>query len=123
MQPRPWRALPLEIKQQIEAATGEVFNSVLINFYRDGQDSNGWHADDEPELGYEPVIASFSLGAKRDFHLREKRDHSNKVKIGLDPGSLLMMRGQTQATWQHQIPKRANATARINLTFRTIVAN
>ena len=120
MQPHSWQDLPLIIKQRIELATGETFNSVLINYYRDGKDSNGWHADDEPELGSKPVIASLSLGAARDFHLRSKRDHSNKHKLNLQHGSLLIMRGATQQQWQHHVPKRASAGPRINLTFRTI---
>ncbi len=121
MQAHPWQDLPLIIKQKIEKATGHQFNSVLINYYRDGQDSNGWHADDEPELGDEPVIASLSLGAVRDFHFRSKRDHSKKHKLCLRNGSLLTMQGATQSQWQHHVPKRASAGSRINLTFRRMV--
>lgn len=120
MRPQPWTGLPMKIKKVIEDLTGENFNSVLINYYRDGQDSNGWHADDETELGREPVIASLSLGASRDFYLRNKSDHRDKVKLSLQAGSLLMMRGRTQELWQHCVPKRAKAGPRINLTFRTI---
>lgn len=116
-----WEPLLLSIKQQIENATGESFNSVLLNYYRDGKDSNGWHSDDEPELGEQPVIASLSLGAPRAFHLRHKRDKSLRHNMTLEHGSLLMMRGKTQACWQHHIPKRAKAEGRLNLTFRTIV--
>jgi len=114
-------SLLLEIKADIEVRTGDRFNSVLINYYRDGQDSNGWHSDDEPELGRNPVIASLSLGAPRDFHMRHKADKAHSKKLALENGSLLMMRGLTQSRWQHHIPKRANAEGRINLTFRTIV--
>jgi alkylated DNA repair dioxygenase AlkB len=113
--------LLIEIKTEIEARTGANFNSVLVNYYRDGQDSNGWHSDDEPELGRDPEIASLSLGAPRDFHLRHKFEKTHKHKMSLEHGSLLMMRGSTQSCWQHHIPKRANAEGRINLTFRTIV--
>jgi len=113
--------LLLEIKAKIEAQTGDRFNSVLVNYYRDGQDSNGWHSDDEPELGNNPVIASLSLGAPRDFHLRYKLDKSLKHTLSLEHGSLLMMRGKTQSHWQHHIPKRAKAEGRLNLTFRTIL--
>ena len=120
MQPHSWQALPLAIKRRIEGVTGERFNSVLINYYRDGKDSNGWHADDEPELGSNPTIASLSLGGTRDFHLRRNNEHADKVKLSLEHGSLLMMRGHTQGCWQHQVPKRASAAARVNLTFRTI---
>lgn len=112
--------LLLDIKTKVETQSGNRFNSVLVNYYRDGQDSNGWHSDDEPELGESPTIASLSLGAARDFHLRHKFDKSHKHALSLEHGSLLMMRGLTQSRWQHHIPKRANAEGRINLTFRTI---
>ncbi len=121
MQPEPWQSCPREILQKLEASHGDTFNSVLINLYRDGKDSNGWHADDEPELGKRPVIASVSLGAARDFYMREKANHSNKVKLNLAHGSLLIMSGDTQSLWQHHLPKRANSGPRINLTFRTMV--
>lgn len=113
--------LLLDIKSSIEAHSGNQFNSVLVNYYRDGQDSNGWHSDDEPELGERPIIASLSLGAPRDFHLRHKFDQSLKHRLSLEHGSLLMMRGSTQSRWQHHVPKRAKADGRINLTFRTIL--
>ena len=116
-----WSPLLLSIKAKIERVTGDSFNSVLLNYYRDGKDSNGWHSDDEPELGKQPTIASLSLGASRDFHLRHKRDKSASHKMSLENGSLLMMRGRTQECWQHHIPKRAKADGRLNLTFRTIV--
>jgi len=121
MKAAPLTPLLLKIKAKIEAKTGDRFNSVLVNYYRDGQDSNGWHSDDEPELGHNPTIASLSLGAPRDFHLRCKRDKLLKHTISLEHGSLLMMRGTTQSHWQHHIPKRAKAGGRINLTFRTIL--
>ena len=109
------------IKTKVEKFSGNRFNSVLVNYYRDGQDSNGWHSDDEPELGVNPVIASLSLGAPRDFHLRHKFDKSLKHTMTLEHGSVLMMRGLTQSRWQHHVPKRAKAEGRINLTFRTIL--
>jgi len=121
MQPVAWSDYVMKIKTDIEQVSGEQFNSVLINHYRDGQDSNGWHSDDEPELGINPVIASLSLGAARDFHLRHKTKKALKHKISLENGSLLMMRGTTQQHWQHHVPKRARASGRINLTFRTII--
>ncbi len=121
MKATPLTPLLLRIKADIEAKTGDHFNSVLVNYYRNGQDSNGWHSDDEPELGQNPIIASLSLGAPRDFHLRYKRDKSRKHTMSLEHGSLLMMRGTTQSHWQHHIPKRAKAQGRINLTFRTIL--
>ena len=121
MHPVPWNKQVLHIKQKIEKTTNESFNSVLINYYRNGKDSNGWHSDDEPELGVNPVIASLSLGAPRDFHLRHKANKKCTHKMNLTNGSLLMMSGTTQQYWQHHIPKRAKAEGRINLTFRTII--
>lgn len=120
MTPVAWTDTLLEVKAALEAETKERFNSVLINYYRDGQDSNGWHSDDEPELGRNPVIASISLGAPRDFHLRHKKHKTMKHRLTLENGSLLMMRAQTQHCWQHHVPKRANADGRINLTFREV---
>ncbi|MFT5571989.1 MAG: alkylated DNA repair dioxygenase AlkB [Cryomorphaceae bacterium] len=120
MQPSPWSAILLNIKNDIESRTGHTFNSVLVNYYRDGRDSNGWHSDDEPELGAMPIIASLSLGANRDFQLRHKTNKNLKHTIVLENGSLLVMQGSSQSHWQHQIPKRAHAQGRINLTFRTI---
>ncbi len=123
MKPVQWSSEVLLIKSQLEATTKKSFNSVLINYYRDGHDSNGWHADDEPELGTNPVIASVSLGAARDFHLRHNHDKQLKYSIALEHGSLLIMQGTTQRYWKHHIPKRAQAEGRINLTFRTIKPN
>lgn len=122
MKPVPWSNTVLSVKRHLALATGDSFNSVLINYYRNGQDSNGWHSDDEPQLGQNPVIASISLGATRDFHLRHKTEKQHNHKMALENGSLLMMRGSTQRYWQHHIPKRARAAGRINLTFRTIVS-
>lgn len=121
MKPVAWSPVLLELKAQLEKVSDHRFNSVLINYYRDGQDSNGWHCDDEPELGQNPVIASLSLGAARDFHLRHKTKKQHKHSICLEHGSLLMMYGTTQKYWQHHIPKRAKAEGRINLTFRKII--
>lgn len=123
MTPVPWSDTVRRIKHQLESQTDEHFNSVLINYYRDGQDSNGWHSDDEPELGTYPIIASLSLGDSRDFKLRHKTNKNLSHTLSLEHGSLLMMRGSTQQSWQHQIPKRAKANARLNLTFRTIKSN
>ncbi|MGB5666591.1 MAG: alpha-ketoglutarate-dependent dioxygenase AlkB [Maribacter sp.] len=111
----------LEIKKSIEAIAQVEFNACLLNLYRDGQDSNGWHADDEKELGDNPTIASLSLGHERIFNLRHKKDKNLKHKITLENGSLLLMKGETQHHWLHQIPKTAKPiTERINLTFRVI---
>ena len=120
MEPTAWSQTLLELKSKLENATGSSFNSVLLNYYRDGQDTTGWHSDDEAELGRNPVIGSISLGAPRDFLLRHK-SKPLKHKMALENGSLLMMRGATQHFWQHHVPKRANSLGRINLTFRTII--
>ncbi len=121
MQPRPFTKALLEIKQKIEFAIEVEFNSCLLNLYRNGRDSNGWHADDEKELGQDPIIASISLGEERPFHLRYKRNTKVKHKIVLGHGSLLLMKGSTQHHWQHQIPKTTKPIKeRINLTFRIL---
>ena len=121
MDPIPFTALLLQIKTKIEKLSSEDFNSCLLNLYRDGQDSNGWHADDEKELGRNPAIASLSFGQPRMFRLRHKLDKSIKHKIELAPGSLLLMQGETQHYWQHQLPKtKRKIDPRINLTFRFI---
>jgi len=121
MQPRLWTAILLEMKNEIEQASGHSFNSVLLNFYRNGQDSMGWHSDDEAELGTNPVIASLNLGETRKFQFRLKASKPTKMEILLETGSLLLMQGDTQHLWQHAIPKSAKANGqRINLTFRYI---
>ena len=121
LHPLEWTPLLLKIKQRIEQTVGAPFNSVLINLYRHGQDSNGWHADNEPELGKEPVIASLSLGAVRRFRLRKNSDRGKTMSLDLNPGSLLVMAGTTQQCWQHCVPKTARQVEpRINLTFRHI---
>ena len=128
MSPLPWTESLLKIKTDIEKeltnhSITTDFTSVLINKYRDGKDSLGWHSDNEKELGIEPTIASISLGETRDFDLRLEDDYDKQIRIGLSSGSLLVMRGKTQELWQHQIPKRSPrkfTLPRINLTFRHI---
>jgi alkylated DNA repair dioxygenase AlkB len=94
---------------------------VLLNLYRDGRDGMGWHADDEPELGRNPVIASVSLGAERRFCLRHRRRRDLKIDLPLPHGSLLCMSGATQHHWLHALPKtRRPAGERINLTLRQV---
>ena len=113
----------LEIKKRCEEVASVQFNSVLVNLYRDGQDSMGLHADDEPELGPEPVIASVSFGGERNFRLRH-RESKELQQVSLESGSLLVMSGLSQACWMHDVPKTKKfAEPRINLTFRYINSN
>lgn len=119
---RPWTRELQEVREVIESRAGHTFNSVLLNLYRDGNDSMSWHSDDEPEMGEQPVIASLSLGAERDFQLRHRQHPERKLTINLPHGSLLLMRGNLQRDWQHQLPKRKRVTEpRVNLTFRHIL--
>ena len=121
LEPLPWTELLLEIRAAVEAACGQRFNSVLLNRYRNERDSMGMHSDDEAELGEAPVIASLSYGATRTFLLRHKRDQRS-VRLPLDDGSLLLMRGQLQRNWLHGINKSTRPLGeRVNLTFRYIV--
>ncbi|WP_412986072.1 alpha-ketoglutarate-dependent dioxygenase AlkB family protein [Pontimicrobium sp. IMCC45349] len=111
----------LEIKQKIEINTNTQYTTCLLNQYRNGQDSNGWHADNEKELGEDPIIASISFGAERIFHLKHKTDSNLKHKLILQHGSLLLMKEGTQRHWLHQLPKtKKDIGKRINLTFRYI---
>jgi alkylated DNA repair dioxygenase AlkB len=124
LKPLTWSKELLEIKVAIERRTGCQFNSVLLNYYRDQQDSMGWHSDDEPELGLQPIIASLSLGGTREFALKHKFRKELRYKIPLAHGSLLIMSGSTQSHWQHAIAKEKHlCQARINLTFRQIISN
>ena len=121
MHPTKFSTELLEIKSKVEKCALLDFTSCLLNLYRDGQDSNGWHADNEKELGKDPVIASVSFGADRLFHMKHRQDKSHKLKLKLANGSLLIMRGSTQHHWLHQIPKtKKKIGERINLTFRII---
>jgi len=121
MEPRPWNSVLIAVKERVEAISYTRFNSVLLNLYRNGQDSVGWHSDDEPELGKKPVIASVSFGTSRRFVFRHKHQKNSKLAMELTHGSLLIMRGPTQHFWQHQIPKTSRVVQpRINLTFRFI---
>jgi alkylated DNA repair dioxygenase AlkB len=121
MQPHYW-TLPLQkIKSLVESVSDTNFTTVLLNYYRDGSDSNGWHADNEKELDVNPVIASLSLGAERNFQLKHNHDNTQKKNLILENGSLLLMKGTTQHFWKHQVPKTAKPIGpRINLTFRVI---
>ena len=109
MEAKPWTEELLTIKQAIEQVAGVEFNSVLINYYRDGKDRVAWHSDDEKELGQNPIIGSVSLGAERKFKLRHKKYKGNglKTEIMLQHGSFLLMKGPTQHHWMHEIPRTA----------------
>ena len=125
----------MKIKDEIEYDAGTKFNSVLLNYYRDGNDYISWHSDSEKELGRNPIIASVTFGCERIFRLRRYEDKNDKLDIPLTHGSLLVMDGATQHNWQHMIPKKSFKKAesldlfqstiltgieRINLTFRDI---
>jgi alkylated DNA repair dioxygenase AlkB len=119
--PEPWTPILSRIKERVEEIAEVTFNSVLLNLYRDGKDSVSWHSDDEPALGQNPIIASVSFGSIRRFKFKHKHDQKQKADIDLTPGSLLLMKGETQHYWFHQIAKTTkDVTPRINLTFRII---
>ncbi len=118
----PWTGTLAEIKTDLEQRLKLGFSSALANLNRDGQDSVAWHSDDAPELGRNPVIASLSLGAERRFALRHKSHRDlEPVRLDLPSGALLLMAGETQHHWQHQLSKTARTVGpRINLTFRWV---
>jgi alkylated DNA repair dioxygenase AlkB len=118
----PWTNRLESLKNSINLFTGKNFNSVLVNYYRTGDDYMGWHSDNEVELGENPHVCSLSLGQSRDFIFRLRTDHSKKIKICLQSGDLLLMENKIQKLWQHSLPKRKRANGeRINLTFRNII--
>lgn len=119
--PIPFSGQLITIKEKLESFTKYSFNAALLNFYRTGTDSMGWHSDNEKELGINPVIASLSFGGSRVFQLKHKVDKASKLNITLNTGSLLLMKGSTQHNWLHQVPKTVKPIeARINITFRNI---
>lgn len=120
LDPLPWDLLMGEVKSRIEDETGHQFNSALLNFYRDGNDSVSWHQDDEPELGEDPIIASLSLGGTRTFKL--KNIETGEIKnYDLENDTILLMGSGIQREWQHSIPKTKKlVNPRINITFRNI---
>jgi alkylated DNA repair dioxygenase AlkB len=119
--PQPWTSALSSIKARIEKAANVKFNSVLLNLYRNGRDSVAWHSDDEPELGKNPTIGSVSFGGTRRFSLKHKQLQDRKVEIDLTHGSFLLMQGETQHYWRHQVSKTTRSVEpRINLTFRII---
>jgi alkylated DNA repair dioxygenase AlkB len=120
-EPQPWTPELRLLLAKVEALTGHAYNSVLLNRYRDGNDSMGWHADDEPELGRNPAIASVSLGATRRFKLRHRRQRDAAATVDLAHGDVLLMAGATQHGYVHALPKTARPVGeRINLTLRWI---
>lgn len=122
LEPEPFSKELLDLKIKIEELGSTQFNSVLLNLYRNEKDSMGWHADDERELGINPVIASLSLGQTRKFQVKHKIEKNLSLTIPLTHGSLLIMKGEMQHYWQHAIPKCKNSCGpRINLTFRNIL--
>ena len=121
LEPLPFTPLQQQILAAVEAATGRRFNSVLLNYYRDGRDSMGMHSDNEAELGPEPAIASVSYGAARTFILQHKVSRQ-RLQVALTDGSVLLMAGSLQNNWVHGINKTTRPLgARVNLTFRFIV--
>ena len=123
-EPRPWPDALHAIRERLRTECGADFNGVLANLYRNGNDSMGWHADDEPELGTRPLIASLSLGATRRFAIRHRNNAAPRRDFELAHGSLLLMDGATQSRYLHALPKTARAVgARINLTFRRLIVD
>ena len=121
MKPNKFNETLNNIKEKVELLSNSSFNCVLLNLYRNGQDSNGWHSDNEKELGENPTIASVSFGYERYFNMKHREKKSFKLKLLLKNGSVFIMSGETQKYWLHQIPKtKKNVGPRINLTFRKI---
>ena len=120
--PYPWPHALADVRRQLARELDCDFNSVLANRYRDGRDYMGWHSDNESALGPQPIIASLSLGATRRFVLKERQEPRRRLALELPPGSLLVMRGDTQQNYRHALPRTAKPVGeRINLTFRRIV--
>tara|TARA_B100000405_G_scaffold38544_2_gene25914 strand:+ start:1026 stop:1664 length:639 start_codon:yes stop_codon:yes gene_type:complete len=121
MTPNPWNSTLRDIREKVNGVASEQFNSVLANFYRDGNDKVDWHADDEEVLGQAPVIASVSLGATRKFRIRRKDRSEKATDIFLRSGDVLVMRGLTQLLWEHEVPRSKKVREpRVNLTFRKV---
>jgi len=120
--PTPWTPELIMIRKKVELLAGIQFNSVLLNYYRDGTDSVAWHSDRESVLGRNPIIASVSFGQVRSFDIRNKSDHNEKYSVRLEHGSFLLMKGGLQEHWEHRIAKSSKPMkARINLTFRVVI--
>ncbi|TCD05878.1 alpha-ketoglutarate-dependent dioxygenase AlkB [Pedobacter frigidisoli] len=119
--PNRWTPELLMIKRIVEPIAGVTFNSVLLNYYRDGKDSVAWHSDNEKALGTHPTIASVTFGQVRAFDIRNKADHSEKYSVRLEHGSLLLMKGDLQSKWEHRIAKSTRHMKPRNLTFRIVI--
>jgi alkylated DNA repair dioxygenase AlkB len=120
--PNPWTDELLMLKEMVEPLAGIQFNSVLLNYYRNGNDSVAWHSDRESVLGKNPVIASISFGQVRSFDIRNKNDHKEHYSVKLEHGSLLLMKAGLQEHWEHRIAKSNKPLkARVNLTFRLVI--
>jgi alkylated DNA repair dioxygenase AlkB len=118
----PWTTELQAIRERVEQLAGIRFNSVLLNYYRDGNDSVAWHSDKESIMGSQPVIASVSFGQVRSFDIRNKADHSEKYSVRLEHGSFLLMKSGLQEHWEHRIAKSAKSMkAKVNLTFRLVI--
>lgn len=122
--PAPWTPPVTNIREQVSVLTGEAFNGVLLNLYRDGRDSMGWHADNEASLGSSPLIPSVNLGETRRMRFKPRKGRAGEsFGIDLPHGSILIMRGKTQENWLHTITKTAKPTGpRINLTYRRVIS-
>src|ERR1700710_1246675 len=120
--PNPWTPELLQLKAMVEPVAGVKFNSVLLNYYRDGNDSVAWHSDRESVLGRNPVIASVSFGQVRSFDIRNKANHQEHYSVKLEHGSFLLMKAGLQEHWEHRIAKSIKPMrARVNLTFRVVI--
>ena len=118
----PWIPELQAIREKVQDLAGITFNSVLLNYYRDGNDSVAWHSDKESIMGSQPVIASVSFGQVRSFDIQSKTDHFEKYSVLLEHGSFLLMKSGLQEHWEHRIAKSPKAMkARINLTFRLVI--
>jgi alkylated DNA repair dioxygenase AlkB len=119
----PWTFTLLTLRDRVEALDVGQYNAVLLNYYRDGNDSMGYHSDDEPELGVNPIIAILSLGQPRKLQMKKKKSTARPLNFVLQSGDLFIMAGATQHHWRHQIPKSPSARgARLSLTFRNIIS-
>jgi alkylated DNA repair dioxygenase AlkB len=117
--PLPWTKDLLVIRDKVTEQSGVLFNSVLVNYYRDGNDSVSWHSDNDGIPGRNRIVASVSFGQVRRFDIRKKDDHNIKYSINLENGSYLLMKGNFQDEWQHRIAKSTSQLGpRVNLTFR-----